>query len=55
MRYGDAKARAIAEFERAYVADLMAMAEGSVARAAEIAGVARIQVYRVIARVEKTR
>jgi len=48
LPYADARARALADFERAYVEEVLRRHEGNVSRAADAAGVARVHLYRLL-------
>ncbi len=48
--FGEARARVLAQFERAYLEDLMKRSEGNISRAARAAGVDRNQLYRLLRR-----
>jgi DNA-binding NtrC family response regulator len=48
LPYPEARIRAVAEFERAYVQAILAKHDGNVSRAANAAGVARVHLYRLL-------
>jgi DNA-binding NtrC family response regulator len=52
LPYGDAKSRAVAAFEQAYLHDMLARAEGNIAAAARLAGLDRSNFRRLLERYE---
>jgi transcriptional regulator with PAS, ATPase and Fis domain len=50
VSYDEARRKALESFERAYVTDVLARAENSVAAAAKLAGIHRGYLYRLIDR-----